>query len=69
MERRHGAASFLAPSYDFRLTSSHSKKTGWPHRLSPPVFVLTPQREIERRDRLPFEEKNRDVQPPSFEYT
>ena len=60
MERRHPCR---------RLTTSHSRKTGGPHRLSPPVFVPTPQRENERRDRSLFEEENQDVQLPSFEIT
>ena len=30
---------------------------------------LLPQRENERKDRPPFEEKNQDVQPPSFDFT
>ena len=52
-----------------RLTTSDSRKTERPHRLYPPVFVLTPQRKSERKDRPPFEERNQDVQPPSFDFT
>ena len=32
-------------------------------------WSLSPQRENERRDRPPFEEKNQDVQPPNFDVT
>ncbi len=52
-----------------RLTTSHSRKTGRPHCLSPPLLVLTPQREKVRRAQSPFEEENQDVQPPGFEFT
>ena len=70
-QRRLGSASFRAPERrrpQHRLTTSHSSKTERPHPLDPPAFVLT-QRENERKDRPPFEEKNQDVQPPSFDFT
>ena len=72
LERRLSGADWdRRPSgrLDRRLTTSHSRKTGRPHRLSPPLLVLTPQLEKERRAQSPFEEENQDVQPPSFEFT
>ena len=52
-----------------RLTTTHSRKTEWSHRLAPSVIVRTPTWENERTARPSAEEKNPYVQPSSFETT
>ena len=81
MERRHGAASwsgvFQAPTGTGVLPGAWTtvlrprirEKPGGRIVSPPPLLVLTPQREKERRAQSPFEEENQDVQPPSFEFT
>ena len=52
-----------------RLTTSHSKKTGRPHRLSLPQLVPPHGAKESERTDLPSKAKSQDVEPPSFEYT
>ncbi len=56
-----------------RLTTSHSRKTGRPHRLSPPVFFLTPpparkrtEGPISLRLRKPWGTRRGDILVPLF---
>ena len=59
-----GAAASPPPSYDLAFEKNRAAASSLPACVRPP-----PQREYERKDRPPFEEKRRDVQPPSFEFT
>ncbi len=56
-----------------RLTTSHSRKTGRPHRLSPPVFFLTPPPARKRTEgptslrlRKPWGTRRGDILVPLF---
>ena len=42
-----------------RLTTSHSRKTERPHRLSPPAFVLPPSAKTSERTDLPSKKRTR----------